>query len=180
MPRLIGMFKADQQRERGLLRDDYSHLVVVFDVGLVLVEASPLRDASAAAIHHVPVPLPHHAKQARRLIRLGPKFSHVESKVAAIDQISPEGLAAAFPGHVTRLWNEQITSAVLRRYVRQLRLRYRSQDHGGEMQVWLKLPLSARIDEVAGLMAATLGDRYRESAPVWGVLAAVGDLLPGT
>jgi hypothetical protein len=48
------------------------------------------------------------------------------------------------------------------------------------MQVWLKLPLSARIDEVAGLMAATLGDRYRESAPVWGVPAAVGDLLPGT
>lgn len=92
MATLIGMFRAEQLRERLLMRDSYALLVVAFDQGLVLVKASPKRDVAAAVFHRVTPLIGHHAGQARRLIRLGPKFGHVEERVADINPLTPDAL----------------------------------------------------------------------------------------
>jgi hypothetical protein len=185
---MIGMFRADQQRERRLTRDNYSHLVVAFDVGLVLLEASPIRDIAAAVVHRIPGAIAiHHValKQTRRLMRLGPKYGHVEAIVLQTDPLTPEGLATAFPSHIRRLWSDQISSAVLRRFPPELRLQYRSEVHQRDTEVWLKLPFwrradRERLDEVSRIMSVMLGDRYTEQATTKGLLGAARDAIPGS
>lgn len=179
MSRLIGTFRADQKRERLFIkRDTYSHLVAVFDVAFVMVEASPVRDA-AAALTHLPVPLPHHAQLARRLLRFGPRYGPVEATVSAIEEPTPESLAAAFPGHVRALDDEQIERAVLRRVPPELRLKYRSREYGGEQQLWFKLPAMKGVEDVGHIMSAVYGARFTRASTADGILDAALGLLPG-
>src|SRR6201995_1042546 len=140
MSRFIGEFRANQQRERLLRKNTYSHVVAVFDDGLLLIEARPLRDAAGAVAHFVPVPLPHHIMLAKHLLRIGPKYGHIERKLSGLSSVTPEAILAAFPDHVRVAAVERIHSAVLWRIPPQLRLRYRGTD-GAEHQLWLKLSL---------------------------------------
>ena len=178
MDELLGVFQADQQRERRLRRDNYSHLVLVFDTGIIVNEASPIRDEIAAVLHRLPLPLPHHLHQAWRLFRLGPKYGTVESRISEIGAITPDELAKAFPEHVRGLDDEQIKSSVLRRVPPELRIKYRS-DHVGEQQIWLKLPIFGDVDEVERIMSALLGDRLKKAGIAEGHLDAALALLPG-
>lgn len=178
MSTFIGMFRASQQRERLLRRNTYSHVVAVFDDGLILIEASPVRDAAAAALHFVPVPLPHHVMLARHLLQLGPKYGHIEDKLSAPGSLTPEAILAAFPGHVRGVDDERIRSAVLRPIPPEVRIKYEARD-GNEHQLWLKLPLFEAVDRVASLMSAALGDRFRQQSTSSGMLDAALALLPG-
>lgn len=175
MATLIGMFRAEQLRERLLMRDSYALLVVAFDQGLVLVKASPKRDVAAAVFHRVTPLIGHHAGQARRLIRLGPKFGHVEERVADINPLTPDSLAEAFPSRVWRIWNDQISSAILRRRPGQLRINYRH-DRYGDTVAWLT-PHSEAGD-VSRIMSAALGDRFTEATMSQGFVDAMLDRLP--
>lgn len=178
MSTFIGTFRATQQRERLLRRNTYSHVVVVFDDGLILIEASPLRDAAAAAVHFVPVPLPHHIKIARHLLQIGPKYGHVEDNLSRLPALAPEAILAAFPGHVRGVDNERIHSATLRSIPPELRIKYQGRD-GDRHQLWLKLPLFERVDRVASLVSAALGDRFRQQSTSGGCSTRRWPCCPG-
>jgi len=196
MTELIGMFRADQKRERygfrgRRSRNSYSHLVVVFDVALVLIETSPQRDRAAAIVHGIPgsIPIPlgpiHHiaVKQIRHVIRLGPKASYFEAKVLQTTPLTPDGLDEAFPRRARALWNEQITSAILRRWPPDLKIWYVDR-RGREMQLWLNLPrlqfdqITQNVAEAAEIMSVALGSRLKEVNTAKGMVGAGLDLFP--
>jgi hypothetical protein len=181
VPRLIGVFRADQQRERLLLRNNYSHLVVVFDTGIVMVEATPTRDAVARAVNVPFVPHLKLAKHLMQLVRLDTtKFATAEATLTQIESPTPEEIAEAFPGHVRALDDAQIRSAVLRRIPPELRIKYMSREYGRETQIWFKLPLLSSVDEVDRIVSEALGPRLRKAGIVEGMLDAALARLPGS
>jgi hypothetical protein len=186
---LIGIFSANQQRERWFIKNSYSHRVAVFDIGIVVVEAAPVRDAAKAALkysslalHLIPVPVLH-AKVtehlAKLLFQLSPEPGEVDSKVAGIQMFTPERLAETFPGHVRSLSKEQIISAVLRRLPPpELTIKYRRDADGRETEIWLKLPVTHSTHEVHRIMSTLLGGRFREASTAQGLKALARGVLP--
>lgn len=122
----VGTFRASQSRERLLRRNSYSQMIVVFNDGLVLVEASPLRDA-AAALRFVPVPFPDHTL-ARQLVRQGPKYGGHRPAAFRLRFDHARIGQRSLPELRTGLDEHQITSAVLRRIARQLWIKYQGKD----------------------------------------------------
>jgi hypothetical protein len=190
-PRALGAFDADQQRERLVLKNSYSHRIIVFDTGIALVEMAPVRDALRAAIKYLALPAhliasPHvkAAEQATQrvataLLALSPERRSASARLAAIQELSPESLAEVFPRHVTGLSTDQITSAVLRRIPpRELTIRYRQAADGLETELWLRLPSSGTADDAAELMSSILGPRFREAAPMEGARSVARGFLP--
>jgi hypothetical protein len=175
MSTFIGMFAVDQRRKRQLYTDKYSHVLVVFDTGLILVEAAPVRDYLVATAHRVPVPIPH-APIARTVLRLGPKFGLLKKNIAQLKPLTPETLAASYPSRARRVWNDQIRSAVLKGSRRaDLKIKYVSDKDSRPMELWFTISLAEDSKQVRATLATMLGDRFRVGRR--GVLAAVTDAL---
>jgi len=175
MATFIGLFGVDQRRRRQLYTDKYSHALVVFDTGLVLVEAARWRDNLAAAAHRVPVPIPHRTI-ATTLLRVAPRFGPLKRSIAELRPLTPETLAAAYPRRVRGVWNDQIRSAVLKGSVRaDLKIEYASDTYDRPMELWFTISLGEDAEELAAALSTTLGDRFRvdRRSP----LAAVADAV---
>jgi hypothetical protein len=158
---VIGLFGVDQRRRRQLYTDKFSHVLVVFDTGLVLVEASRWRDYLAAAVHRAPLPVPH-GKVTTTVLRGAPKFGSLKRSIAALRPLTPETLAAAYPGRVRRVWDHQIRSAVLKGDVRaDLRINYASEQYGRPMELWFTISLTEDAGKVGAALSAMLGERLR-------------------
>jgi hypothetical protein len=171
MPTFIGMFAVDQRRKRQLYTDKYSHVVVVFDTGLILVEAAPMRDYFVAIVHRIPALIPH-APLARTILRLVPKFGRLKRSIAQLKPLTPETLAASFPSRARRVWNDQIRSAVLKGSRRaDLKIKYVSDRHSTPMELWFTIPLAEDAEQVRAALATMLGDRFRVGRR--GVAAAI-------
>ena len=161
MSTFIGMFAVDQRRKRQLYTDKYSHVVVVFDTGLIVVEAAPVRDYLVATAHRVPVPIPG-ASVARSVLRLGPKFGPLKRSIAQLEPLTPETLAKTYPNRARRVWNDQIRSAVLKGGRRaDLTIEYASDRYGAPMELWFTISLAEDARRVRALLATMLGDRFR-------------------
>src|SRR4051794_10690225 len=104
-PLQLGRFRIDQKRKRQLYTHGFPHVAVAFDVGLVLIETSRIRDYFVAAATRLPYPIPH-AGLALRLARSVPTYSRVERIIDRLQSVDPESLAAAFPGRTRRVWND--------------------------------------------------------------------------
>jgi hypothetical protein len=157
----IGLFGVDQRRRRQLYTDKYSHVLVVFDTGLLLVEASRLRDYLAATLHRAPVPVPH-GKVTTTVLRVAPKFGSLKRGIAQLEPLTPETLAAAYPGRVRRVWSHQIRSAVLRGEIRaDLKIDYASDTHGKPMELWFTVSLTEDAAELGAALSRMLGERFR-------------------
>jgi hypothetical protein len=187
---VIGVFDATQRRERVIIKSSYSHRVFVFDTGIVLVELAPVRDALRAGLKYVAVPahlLGPHLKAAEQTVQqvaksvlaLSPERQLANVRLAAIEEISPESLALAFPGHVRGLSTRQITGASLRRIPpRELTVQYRQEVDGLATELWLRLPSVATADDAAEYMSALLGSHFREASPIEGARSVARGLLP--
>lgn len=173
MSTFIGMFAVDQRRKRQLYTDNYSHVIVVFDTGLILVEAAPLRDGAVVWTRRVPVPVPH-AQLARTVLRLVPKFAPLKRTIAQLTPLTPETLAASYPNRARRVWNDQIRSAVLKGNRRaDLKIAYASDSYGSQMELWFTISVTEDPEPVRAALATMLGDRF--SARRRSVFSAVGD-----
>ena len=173
MSTFIGMFAVDQRRRRQLYTDNYSHVVVVFDTGLILVEAAPVRDYAVATSRRVPVPVPH-AQLARTVLRLVPKFAPLKRSIAQLAPLTPETLAASYPNRARRVWNDQIRSAVLKGNRRaDLKIAYASDRYSSQMELWFTISATEDPEPVRAALATMLGDRF--SAHRRSVFSAVGD-----
>jgi hypothetical protein len=188
--RLIGVFDASQRRERVIIKSSYSHRVFVFESGIVLVELAPIRDALRAGLKYLAAPahlLGPHLKAAEQtahqvaksVLALSPERRLANVRLAAIEEISPDSLAVAFPGHVRGLSTTQITSASLRRIPpRELTVQYRQKVDGLATELWLRLPSAATANDAAGYMSALLKSRFRETSPMEGARSVARGLLP--
>ncbi|HET9737501.1 MAG TPA: hypothetical protein VFP78_05220 [Solirubrobacteraceae bacterium] len=173
MSRFIGMFAVDQRRKRQLYTDRYSHVLVVFDTALILVEAAPVRDYGLAAWRRVPVPVPH-ATAARTLLRLTPRFGSLKKSIAQLGSLTPEILAAAYRTRARLVWNDRIRSAVLTGTRRaDLKIEYESATYGRPMELWFTISFFEDGEQVRAALATTLGARFR--AKRRNALAAVSD-----
>jgi hypothetical protein len=173
MSTFIGMFAVDQRRKRQLYTDYYSHVVVVFDAGLILVEAAPVRDYAVATTRRVPVPVPH-AQLARTALRLVPKFAPLKRRIAQLEPLTLETLAASYPNRARRVWNDQIQSAVLKGNRRaDLKIAYASDTYSSQMELWFTISLTEDPRQVRAALATMLGDRF--SARRRSVLTAAGE-----
>ena len=173
MSRFIGMFAVDQRRKRQLYTDNYSHVVVVFDTGLILVEAAPLRDNAVSLTRRVPVPVPH-AQLARTVLRLVPKYAPLKRNIGQLEPLTPEKLAATYPNRARRVWNDQIRSAVLKGNRRaDLKIAYASDTYSSEMELWFTISVTEDPEPVRAALATMLGNRF--SAHSRSVFSAVGD-----
>ena len=173
MSTFIGMFAVDQRRKRQLYTDNYSHVVVVFDTGLILVEAAPLRDNAVAWTRRGPVPVPH-AQLARTVLRLVPKYAPLKRTIAQLKPLTPETLAASYPNRGRRVWNDQIRSAVLKGNRRaDLKIAYASDSYGSQMELWFTISVTEDPEPVRAALATMLGERF--SAQRRSVFSAVGD-----
>ena len=161
MSTFIELFGVDQRRRRQLYTDKYSHVLVVFDTELVLVEASRRRDYVAAAARRVPVPIPGRML-VMRLLRLAPKFGSLKLSIRELRPLTPAALAAAYPGRVGRVRKEQIQSAVLKGSLfADLKIEYASETYGGPMELWFTISLTEDAEEVRIALSRMLGDRFR-------------------
>ena len=161
MSTLIGLFGVHQRRRRQLYTDGYSHVLVVFDTGLILVEAARWRDHIAAAAHRMPVPIPG-KMVATALLRVAPGFDSLKGNIVKLRPLTPETLAAAYPHRVRRVWKDQIRSAVLKRGLRgDLKIEYASQRYGRPMELWFTISAWEDAQEVRAALSAMLGDRFR-------------------
>jgi hypothetical protein len=173
MSTFIRMFAVDQRRKRQLYTDNYSHVIVVFDTGLILVEAAPLRDDAVAWTRRVPVPVPH-AQLARTVLRVVPKFAPLKRTIAQLKPLTPETLAASYPNRARRVWHDQIRSAVLKGNRRaDLKIAYASDSHSRQMGLWFTISVTEDPEPVRAALATMLGDRF--SAHRRSVFSAVGD-----
>ena len=178
IPRLLGLFGVDQRRRRQLYTDRYSHVLAVFDAGLVLVEAARWRDHAVAGARRVPVPFPHRTVTTT-LLRVVPRFGSLKRSIAELRPLTPETLAAAYPGRVSRVRTDQSVAAVLRGRTRaDLKIEYASGTYGRPMELWFTISLTEDAGAVAGALAAMLGDRFRvdDLGPLALVMDAVSAL----
>lgn len=185
MSTFIGMFAVDQRRKRQLYTDKYSHVLVVFDTGLILVEAAPMRDYGVATWRRVPVPVPH-ATAARTLLRLTPRFGSLKRSIAQLGEpLTPESLAAAFPTRARLVWNDRIRSAVLTGNRRaDLKIAYESETYSGPMELWFTISFFEQAEQVRAALATTLGDRFRTkrrnalaaASDAWSAAQTAGDI----
>jgi hypothetical protein len=178
MSTFIGLFGVDQRRRRQLYTDKYSHVLILFDTGLVLVEASRWRDYLAAAAHRVPVPVPH-GRLTTTVLRVTPKFGSLKRSIMELQPLRPETLAQAYPGRVRRVRNHQIRSAVLKGEARaDLKIDYDSDEYGGPMELWFTVSLTEETAEVRSALSTMLGSRFRveRRSPLASVMDAVSAL----
>jgi hypothetical protein len=162
-PVLLGRFRVDQKRKRQLYTHGFSHVAVAFDVGLLLVETSRVRDYAVAAATRIPSPIPHGAL-GLRLVRSVPTYRRAEQIIDDLESVTPETLASAFPGRTRRVWTTQITDAVLRRTrPAQLHIAFNSERHGNDTKLRLSISWTQELDAVRGPMQQMLGDRYSET-----------------
>lgn len=184
MSTFIGMFAVDQRRKRQLYTDNYSHVVVVFDTGLILVEAAPVRDYAVATTRRVPVPVPH-AQLARTALRLVPKFRPLKRSIAQLEPLTPETLAASYPNRARRVWNDQIRSAVLKGNRRaDLKIAYASDRYSSQMELWFTISVTEDPEQVRAALATMLGNRFSArrrsvrtaAGEVWSTAGTVGDI----
>jgi hypothetical protein len=177
-PMQLGRFRVDQKRKRQLYTHGFSHVAVAFDVGLLLIETSRIRDYAVAAASRIPSPIPH-AGLGLRLVRSVPTYHSVERVIDELASVTPETLANAFPGRTRRVWTSQITKAVLRRtHPAQLHIAFNSERHGNDMELWLTVSRTQELDAVRGPMQSMLGDRFSETrAGVREQLALSGPVL---
>ena len=175
MSTVIGLFGVDQRRKRQLYADKYSHVLVVFDTGLILVEAARRRDYLAAALHRIPVPIAGRSL-ATALLRVTPKFGSLKRSIAELQPLTPETLAAAYPGRVRRVRKDQIQSAVLKESLRaDLKIEYASETYGRPMELSFTISLTEDAEKVGAALSTILGDRFHIDG--WSPLATVMDAL---
>ena len=175
MSQFIGLFGVDQRRRRQLYTDKYSHVLVVFDTELILVEAAPRRDYIAATAHRVPLPIPGRTA-ATALLRIAPKFGSLKRSIAELEPLTSETLAAVYPGRVRRVWKDQVQSAVLKGNIRaDLKIEYESDTYGRPMELKFTISLTEDTEEVHVALSTMLGDRFRVARR--SPLAAVMDAL---
>jgi hypothetical protein len=176
MSQLIGMFGVDQRRRRQLYTDRYSHVLVVFDAGLILVEAARWRDYAVAAARRVPVPFPHRTATTT-LLRLAPRYGSLKRSIAELRPLTPATLAAAYPDRVRRVRQSQIRSAVLKKggFRADLRIEYESDTHGRPMELWFTVSATEDAEDVEAALSSMLGGRFRaeDRSPLAAVVDAV-------